>query len=94
MPDVLTTIEFDEWVKGLSIMGKAKVLARITNMERGNLGDCEPVGEGVSESRISGVLGSGFTSLSEEIGSSSCWEAEISPLNSKISTRLWRVHRR
>ncbi|AOY61968.1 MULTISPECIES: type II toxin-antitoxin system RelE/ParE family toxin [Xanthomonas] len=52
MPDVITTIEFDEWVRGLSIMGKAKVLARITNMERGNLGDCEPVGEGVSESRI------------------------------------------
>ncbi|MEB1902950.1 type II toxin-antitoxin system RelE/ParE family toxin [Xanthomonas campestris pv. campestris] len=52
MPNVLTTTEFDEWLRGLSFVGKAKVLARITNMERGNCGDCKPVGEGVSESRI------------------------------------------
>lgn len=94
MPDVLTTIEFDEWVRGLSIMGKAKVLARITNMERGNLGDCEPVGEGVSESRIN--WGPGLRLYFVERGDRFIilLGGEISPPSSKISTRLWRVHRR
>ncbi|WP_184447819.1 type II toxin-antitoxin system RelE/ParE family toxin [Xanthomonas sp. 3498] len=52
MPSVLSTLEFDQWLKGISRASKVKVLARITNMERGNFGDCEPVGDGVSESRI------------------------------------------
>lgn len=52
MPSVLTTLEFDQWLKGLSMAFRVKVLARITNMERGNFGDCKPVGNGVSESRI------------------------------------------
>lgn len=45
-------MEFDEWLDRQSTAYKAKVLARITNMERGNYGDCVPVGQGVSESRI------------------------------------------
>ncbi|MGY1408368.1 type II toxin-antitoxin system RelE/ParE family toxin [Luteimonas sp. A611] len=52
MPRVVSTTEFDTWVEGLPVAGKARVLARITNMRRGNFGDCEPVGSGVSESRI------------------------------------------
>ncbi len=52
MKEILSTLEFDDWLEHQSFRAKAKVLARITNMERGNYGDCEPVGEGVSESKI------------------------------------------
>ncbi len=44
---------FDEWLSGLSDRrGKARILARLTSAEKGNFGDCEPIGEGVSEMRI------------------------------------------
>ncbi|MGD9563200.1 MAG: type II toxin-antitoxin system RelE/ParE family toxin [Pyrinomonadaceae bacterium] len=33
-------------------MAKARVLARVRSAEAGNFGDCEPVGEGISEMRI------------------------------------------
>lgn len=32
--------------------GKARIVERIRSAERGNLGDCEPVGNGVSEMRV------------------------------------------
>lgn len=50
--EVVSTLEFDDWLAGNSRRAKAKVLARIRNMELGNYGDCEPVGNGVSESKI------------------------------------------
>jgi len=44
---------FDEWLAGLSDQrGKARILARLDSASLGNFGDCEPVGEGVSEMRI------------------------------------------
>lgn len=44
---------FDEWLSGLGDRkGKARILARLTSAALGNFGDCEPVGEGVSEMRI------------------------------------------
>jgi putative addiction module killer protein len=52
MPNVVSTLEFDAWLKCQSIPVKARVLARIRHMQEGNNGDCQPVGEGVSESRI------------------------------------------
>ncbi|MHB1202701.1 MAG: type II toxin-antitoxin system RelE/ParE family toxin [Acidithiobacillus sp.] len=33
-------------------MGRARIVHRIRSAEHGNFGDCEPVGEGVSEMRI------------------------------------------
>ena len=45
--------EFDAWLVGLKdIAGKARIASRIEQAEAGNFGDCEPVGEGVSEMRI------------------------------------------
>jgi putative addiction module killer protein len=47
------TEEFDAWLAGLKdLKARAKILIRIKRAEAGNFGDCEPVGEGVSEMRI------------------------------------------
>jgi putative addiction module killer protein len=53
MYTVLRTKEFDAWLTKLrDAKGKARIVARIRSAELGNLGDVEPVGEGVSEMRI------------------------------------------
>ncbi len=44
---------FDIWLTKLKDKaGRARILHRIRSAEQGNFGDCEPVGEGVSEMRI------------------------------------------
>lgn len=46
-------VEFHEWLSALSdIKAKARILARINAAQHGNFGDCEAVGEGVSEMRV------------------------------------------
>ncbi len=43
----------DIWLTELKdVKGKARIVARIRSAELGNLGDVEPVGEGISEMRI------------------------------------------
>ena len=50
---VLTTALFDRWFEHLrDRKAAARVQARIDRAEAGNLGDCRPVGGGVSEMRI------------------------------------------
>lgn len=45
--------EFDAWLAALKDrLGRARIALRIRSAEHGNFGDCEPVGEGVSEMRI------------------------------------------
>lgn len=45
--------EFNDWLAGLKDqIGKAIIAKRIELAEAGNFGDCEPVGDGVSEMRI------------------------------------------
>jgi putative addiction module killer protein len=47
------TPEFDAWLKALKDpIGKARIASRIRSAEQGNFGDCEPVGDGVSEMRV------------------------------------------
>lgn len=49
----LQSDEFAAWLSGLADpRGKARIARRIEQAEAGNFGDCEPVGEGVSEMRI------------------------------------------
>jgi putative addiction module killer protein len=44
---------FEEWLDGLNDQrAVARVLARLARVRQGNLGDCKPVGEGVSELRV------------------------------------------
>ena len=53
MPEVRKTDEFNAWLEELrDARARAKVLKRVTNMELGNSGNVEAVGEGVSESKI------------------------------------------
>ncbi len=47
------TEDFDNWLVALKDWkGAARIVERIRAAESGNFGDCEPVGEGVSEMRI------------------------------------------
>jgi putative addiction module killer protein len=59
MPAIFTTKTFDQWFEELTdTKGRFRIQARIDRAELGNLGDCEPVGGGVSEMRIH--FGSGY----------------------------------
>ena len=62
------TEAFDAWLAGLKDRkGKARILARISSAQAGNFGDCEPVGEGVSEMRIH--YGPGYRVYYARVGS-------------------------
>jgi putative addiction module killer protein len=53
MNTFLRTSEFDAWLRALrDPITKARVIARIRSAAAGNFGDCEPVGDGISEMRI------------------------------------------
>lgn len=53
MNTILRSEEFDAWLSALKDkIGRARIIHRIRSAEHGNFGDCEPVGEGVSEMRI------------------------------------------
>jgi putative addiction module killer protein len=51
--DLRYTERFKDWVNGLrDRQARARILVRLERMAMGNLGDVKPVGEGVSEARI------------------------------------------
>lgn len=53
MYTVIRSSDFDIWLAGLKDnVGKARIVSRIISAELGNLGDCEPVGDGVHEMRV------------------------------------------
>lgn len=53
MNTFLRTEEFDAWLSALKDkIGRARIAHRIRSAEHGNFGDCESVGEGVSEMRV------------------------------------------
>ena len=53
------TKEFDKWLKKLNdIKAKSKILFRIQKLEKDeHFGDCNPVGDGISELRINFAKG-------------------------------------
>src|SRR5260370_9190142 len=63
--------DFDAWLSNLADQkAKARVLARLLSATYGNFGDCEPVGEGVSEMRIH--VGAGYRVYYTRTGSTVC----------------------
>lgn len=53
MIEIRTTAKFSEWFCGLrDRQARVRIQARIDRAELGNFGDCQPVGDGVSEMRI------------------------------------------
>jgi len=53
MNTFLRSDEFDSWLAALKDkVGRARIAHRIRAAEHGNFGDCEPVGDRVSEMRI------------------------------------------
>lgn len=53
MLKILTTRQYDEWMRSLRDgVIRAQIAARIRRLQGGNFGDVEPIGEGVSELRI------------------------------------------
>ena len=51
--EVRKTDRFVEWIDGMrDIRARARILARVERLIRGNPGDVQPIGEGVSELRI------------------------------------------
>ena len=53
MVDLRYTERFKHWVNRLGDrQARARILVRLERMAMGNLGDVKPVGEGVSEARI------------------------------------------
>jgi putative addiction module killer protein len=53
MNTIIRTDVFDLWLSTLKdVRAKARIIKRIRSAERGNFGDCRPVGAGVSEMRI------------------------------------------
>jgi putative addiction module killer protein len=67
MNSFVRSSEFDRWLSELADhKAKARVLACLRSAMHGNFGDCEPVGEGVSEMRIH--VGPGYRVYFTRIG--------------------------
>ena len=56
---LIRTAEFDAWLKRLrDAKAVARIIERLRSAQYGNFGDCEPVGNGVSEMRVH--VGAGY----------------------------------
>ncbi len=50
---------FTDWLNDLrDVIGRKRILARVSRLQQGNYGDCEPVGSGVNELRM--FFGGGY----------------------------------
>jgi putative addiction module killer protein len=67
MFEVLKTDEFDRWLSALvDQRAVAKITSRIERLSMGNPGDVKPVGEGVSEMRL--TYGPGYRVYYKQTG--------------------------
>ena len=88
MTTFIRTPEFDAWLKALrDPIGKARIVSRIRSAEQGNFGDCEAVGDGVSEMRVHCGPGTGCITPEKEKWSTCCYVVETSRAKAGISGR-------
>lgn len=67
MNTILRTEDFDTWLRKLKdAKGKARIVERIRSAERGNWGDFDSIGHGISEMRIH--FGPGYRVYFSRIG--------------------------
>jgi putative component of toxin-antitoxin plasmid stabilization module len=79
---------FTEWLYSLrDVMGRKRILDRVSRLQQGNYGDCEPVGEGVSELRLFFGLATGFISVNRITASLSCFVAATKEVKAKTLNR-------
>jgi putative addiction module killer protein len=65
--EVQKTVEFDNWLTALRDQrAVAKIVSRIERLGLGNAGDVKPVGEGISEMRLS--FGPGYRIYYKQTG--------------------------
>jgi putative addiction module killer protein len=94
---LLRSSDFDVWLSRVADQkAKARILARLASATFGNFGDCEPVGEGVSEMRVH--VGAGYRVYYTRTGSTVlvlptmfCWLAAQRPPKRKtlLKRRKW-----
>lgn len=85
MNSIQTTEVFDDWLAGLKDrQAVRRVQVRIDRAEDGNFGDCEPVGEGVSEMRIHYGPGYRVYFVQRGIEIVICWLEVTNPLSQRI----------
>jgi putative addiction module killer protein len=85
MKEIKRSDEFDAWLHKLrDSRARFRIYKRIDRLARGNPGDVEPAGEGVSEMRIH--YGPGYRVYFKDTGKKSlyCSAAETSPRNRRI----------
>lgn len=59
MIEILATEDFDKWLRKLKDRtGRLRILERVDRLANGNPGDVKPVGQGVSELRL--TVGPGY----------------------------------
>jgi putative addiction module killer protein len=82
-------VPFEDWLDDLEDKrAVARLLARLARVRQGNLGDCKPVGGGVSELRVD--YGPGYPCILGSRGRHwwCCFAAE--PSERKIATSVWQ----
>ncbi|MDZ7593602.1 MAG: type II toxin-antitoxin system RelE/ParE family toxin [Thiobacillus sp.] len=95
MNTFLRSEEFDTRLSALkNKLGRTRIIHRIRSAEHGNFGDCEPVGEGVSEMRIH--FGPGYRvyySRRGEVIICFCWVATSARRSATSNTPpKWGAH--
>jgi putative addiction module killer protein len=91
MNEFMETIAYADWFTHLhDAQAKARINAKIRRAELGDFGDCESIGEGVSEMRI--YYGPGyrvyFLQWQQEVFIR--WQVAINPLNRRTSKQRYK----